>query len=219
MENQWRSIEEYKNGMNREEERVTERKHKNAVIDVLDSKVVDASGSRRDFLKLFGFSVASAAVLSSCEKPVQKAIPYLIKPEEIIPGQANYYASTFFDGTEYCSVLVKVRDGRPIKIEGNHQSPVSRGGTSARVQASVLNLYDDARIKEPVFSGNVISWEDVDRWLINKLEEGGLTVLVTPTNISTSTSEVLRNFFEVYPNSKWIQYDEVSASGIRDAHL
>ena len=218
MENQWRSIEEYKNGMNREEERVTERKHKNAVIDVLDSKVVDASGSRRDFLKLFGFSVASAAVLSSCEKPVQKAIPYLIKPEEIIPGQANYYASTFFDGTEYCSVLVKVRDGRPIKIEGNHQSPVSRGGTSARVQASVLNLYDDARIKEPVLSGNVISWDDVDRWVINKLSEGGRTVLLTPTVISPSTREVIRQLLEAYPNSQWIQYDEISASGIREAH-
>ncbi len=127
-----------------------EEKHKNAVLDVLDSKVVDAPASRRDFLKLFGFSVATAAVVSSCEKPVQKAIPYLIKPEEITPGKASYYASTFFDGTEYCSVVVKVRDGRPIKIEGNHQSPVSRGGTSARVQASVLNLYDDARYKEPV---------------------------------------------------------------------
>lgn len=219
MEKQWRSIEEYKNGKNREEERVTETKHKNAVLDVLDSKAVDASGSRRDFLKLFGFSVASAAVVSSCEKPVQKAIPYLIKPEEIIPGKANYYASTFFDGTEYCSVLVKVRDGRPIKIEGNPQSPVSRGGTSARVQASVLNLYDDARIKEPVLSGNVISWDDVDRWVINKLGEGGRTVLVTPTNISPSTSEVLRKFLQVYPNTKWIQYDEVSASGIRDAHF
>ncbi|TFH28379.1 MAG: 4Fe-4S dicluster domain-containing protein [Bacteroidia bacterium] len=219
MEKQWRSIEEYKYGRNREEERGTEALHKNALLDVLDSKVVDASGSRRDFLKLFGFSVASAAVVSSCEKPVQKAIPYLIKPEEIIPGKANYYASTFFDGTEYCSVLVKVRDGRPIKIEGNHQSPVSRGGTSARVQASVLNLYDDARLKEPVLSGNVISWEDVDRWVINKLGEGGHTVLVTPTNISPSTSEVLRNFIQVYPNTQWIQYDEVSASGIRDAHF
>ena len=219
MEKQWRSIEEYKNGKNREEEHISEAKHKNAVLDVLDSKVVDASGSRRDFLKLFGFSVASAAVVSSCEKPVQKAIPYLIKPEEIIPGKANYYASTFFDGTEYSSVLVKVRDGRPIKIEGNHQSPVSRGGTSARVQASVLNLYDDARLKEPVLSGNVISWDDVDRWVINKLDEGGLTVLVTPTNISPSTSEVLRNFMQVYPNTQWIQYDEVSASGIRDAHF
>ena len=72
----------------------------------------------------------------------------------------------FLTGPNTAVYLVKVRDGRPIKIEGNHQSPVSRGGTSARVQASVLNLYDDARLKEPVLSGNVISWEDVDRWVI-----------------------------------------------------
>ena len=77
MEKQWRSIEEYKNGRIREEERGTESKHQNAVLDVLDSKVVEASGSRRDFLKLFGFSVASAAVVSSCEKPVQRAMMWV----------------------------------------------------------------------------------------------------------------------------------------------
>ena len=163
MEKQWRSIEEYQKGIDSSQEIRTEEKHKNAVLNVLDSSVVDAPASRRDFLKLFGFSVATAAVVSSCEKPVQKAIPYLIKPEEITPGKASYYASTFFDGTEYCSVVVKVRDGRPIKIEGNHQSPVSRGGTSARVQASVLNLYDDARYKEPAVEGKTISWEEVDQ--------------------------------------------------------
>jgi molybdopterin-containing oxidoreductase family iron-sulfur binding subunit len=124
MEKQWRSIKEFKQGPAPEQE----------------DRPGKTGGSRREFLKLFGFSVASAAVLSSCEKPVHKAIPYLIKPEELIPGKAGYYASTFFDGTEYCSVVVKVRDGRPIKIEGNLKSPVSRGGTSARVQASVLNL-------------------------------------------------------------------------------
>ncbi len=203
MEKQWRSIEEFEQGITREKE----------------SSIGKTSGSRRDFLKLFGFSVASAAVVSSCEKPVQKAIPYLIKPEEIIPGKANYYASTFFDGTEYCSVLVKVRDGRPIKIEGNQQSPVSRGGTSARVQASVLNLYDDARYKEPVLSGNTISWDEVDRWVISKLEEGGRTVIISPTVIGPSSKEVFRIFTEKHPDVSWIQYDEVSASGIREAHM
>jgi molybdopterin-containing oxidoreductase family iron-sulfur binding subunit len=218
MEKQWRSIEEYKHGKNREEESGTESRHKNAVLDVLDSKVVDASGSRRDFLKLFGFSVASAAVVSSCEKPVQKAIPYLIKPEEVIPGKANYYASTFFDGTEYCSVLVKVRDGRPIKIEGNPQSPVSRGGTSARVQASVLNLYDDARYKEPEVDGKTTDWETLDKMVQERLGEGGRNVLLTPTVISPTTREVIRIFQGAFPNTQWIQYDEISASGIREAH-
>lgn len=219
MEKHWRSIEEYTSGPVREKESLREKKHKNEVLDLLDSKVVEAPASRRDFLKLFGFSVATAAVVSSCEKPVQKAIPYLIRPEEITPGKANYYASTFFDGTEYCSVVVKARDGRPIKIEGNHLSPVSRGGTSARVQASVLNLYDDARYKEPELSGNKISWDEVDSWVKSRLREEGSTVLLTPSIISPSTREVLRKFLLAHPNARWIQYDEVSASGIREAHL
>lgn len=218
MEKQWRSIEEYNNGRDLGEEKRNESRHKNAVLDVLDSRAVDAPSSRRDFLKLFGFSVASAAVVSSCEKPVQKAIPYLIKPEEVTPGKASYYASTFFDGTEYCSVLVKVRDGRPIKIEGNHDSPVSRGGTSARVQASVLNLYDDARYKEPAIDGKPVTWEELDRVVTGRLSEEGRTVLLTPTVISPTTREVIRQFRNANSNSSWIQYDEVSASGIREAH-
>jgi len=218
MEKQWRSIEEYNKGRDLDEERREEAVHKNAVLDLLDSRVVDVPASRRDFLKLFGFSFATAAVVSSCEKPVQKAIPYLIKPEEVTPGKASYYASTFFDGTEYCSVVVKVRDGRPIKIEGNHGSPVSRGGTSARVQASVLNLYDDARYKEPIVDGKVSTWEEVDNLVRKRLEEGGKTVLLTPTVISPSTREVIGEFIRVNRNTTWVQYDEVSASGIREAH-
>lgn len=203
MEKQWRSIEEFKQGHIQEQE---DTRGKNGA-------------SRRDFLKLFGFSVASAAVLSSCEKPVQRAIPYLIKPEETIPGKASYYASSFYDGTEYCSVLVKVRDGRPIKIEGNQQSPVSRGGTSARVQASVLNLYDEARYREPRLNGKQTSWDEVDTLVTSKLKEGGNTVFLTPTIISPSTREVMRKFLQSFPTVKWIQYDEVSVSGIRQAHL
>ncbi len=151
--------------------------------------------------------------------PYRKPYPYLIKPEEVTPGKASYYASTFFDGTEYGSVLVKVRDGRPIKIEGNHQSPVSRGGTSARIQASVLNLYDDARYKEPTIKGKEVGWEELDNVVWDRLAKGGRTVLLTPTVISPSTAEVIRKFLQAYPNSEWIQYDEVSASGIREAHM
>jgi hypothetical protein len=62
----------------------------------VDQPVETSPSNRRDFLKLFGFAIASAAVVSSCEQPVRKAIPYLIKPDSITPGKANYYASTFF---------------------------------------------------------------------------------------------------------------------------
>jgi molybdopterin-containing oxidoreductase family iron-sulfur binding subunit len=128
-----------------------------------------ASGSsRRDFLKTIGFRVAAATVVASCKRPVDKAIPYLVKPEEVTPGMANYYASSYFEGNEYCSILVKVRDGRPIKIEGNNLSTISKQGTSPRVQASVLNLYDDARFKTPQKRGEATTWTEVDSYISKK---------------------------------------------------
>ena len=95
--------------------------------DFLSNDISDSSTSRRDFLKFLGFSTA-AATLASCETPIVKSIPYLVKPDEIIPGVANYYASSIYDGRDYASILVKTREGRPIKIENNKTC------TNARVQ-------------------------------------------------------------------------------------
>ncbi len=181
-----------------------------------------AGPSRRDFLKTFGFTVTGAALLASCSKPVNKAIPFLIKPEEVTPGMANYYASSYFEGNEYCSVLVKVRDGRPIKIEGNDLSPVSQQGTSARVQASILNLYDDARLKTPLKRGEATKWDEVDDYITNKLgqlkRENKKLVLLTSTVISPSTRAVISRFLTENPNAQWLQYDAVSATGILKAN-
>src|SRR4051812_269417 len=92
------------------------------IDQILDEEEKKSEGtSRRDFLKVMGFSTAAVA-LAACETPVNKAIPYVIKPEEVTPGVANFYASTFYDGHDYLSVLVKTREGRPIKIEGNDMS-------------------------------------------------------------------------------------------------
>lgn len=178
--------------------------------------------SRRDFLKAFGFTIASAAVASSCEQPVRKAIPFLIQPESIIPGKASYYASTFYDGIEYSSVLVKVRDGRPIKIEGNSLSSVTKGGTNARTQASVLNLYDNARYKAPLKDGSETSWEQVDAEVIGKLKEinnrNGKIVLLSSTVISPSTTAAIEEFAQVFPVVQHVEYDVISASGILEAN-
>jgi molybdopterin-containing oxidoreductase family iron-sulfur binding subunit len=115
----------------------------------LSGKLLDASTPRRDFLKYMGFSTAAVMLAASCEMPVRKVIPYAIKPEDIIPGVPNFYASTFVDNGDYCAIVIKTRDGRPIKVEGNSKSSITGGGTSARVQASVLNLYDTARLRQP----------------------------------------------------------------------
>lgn len=212
----WRSIEEFKDPV---EFKKTEIKLER---DANRAGMKMQSSSRRDFLKTMGFSLGAAVVVASCKKPINKAIPYLIKPEEVTPGMANYYASTYFDSNEYCSILVKVRDGRPIKIEGNNLSSISQQGTSARVQASVLNLYDDARFKTPLKRGNTVSWEEADTYIIKKIdqlkEENKKLVLLSQTIISPSTKKIIEQFLAVNPNAQWIQYDAVSASGILKAN-
>src|SRR5437870_5712042 len=101
-------------------------------LDEMFNNKVSSSTDRRDFLKFLGFGLAAASI-AACEAPVKKTIPYLVKPEEIVPGVANWYASTFFDGHDYASVLVKTREGRPIKVEGNKSSGITGNGVSARV--------------------------------------------------------------------------------------
>jgi Fe-S-cluster-containing dehydrogenase component len=178
--------------------------------------------SRRDFLKMLGFSVGYAALANSCEMPVRKAIPYLNQPEEISPGIANYYASTFFDGHDYCSIVVKSREGRPIKIEGNTLSKLTRGGTNARVQASVLGLYDQARLKEPLKDSQAESWQVIDAEVMDKLKaikgSGGKIVILSPTVISPSTRKAIGEFKTVYQATEWITYDTVSSAAMLDAN-
>src|SRR5579862_7317412 len=89
-------------------------------LDGLDGKgMLDAKHPRRDFLKYLGFSTAAAALAASCETPVRHVVPYLNKPENMVPGVADYYATTYTNGGDIISLVAKVRDGRPIKLEGN----------------------------------------------------------------------------------------------------
>jgi len=115
----------------------------------LAEKTLERDGNRRDFLKLMGFSLGAATMAAGCDIPVKRAMPYVTKPDEIVPGVATYYASAIAQGGDFCPVIVKTREGRPIKIEGNPNSTMTGGGTSARAQASVLSLYDVNRYKKP----------------------------------------------------------------------
>lgn len=180
------------------------------------------STGRRDFLKFLGFSVTAATVAASCEMPIRKSIPYVVKPDEIIPGVPNYYASTYFDGNDFVNVLVKTREGRPIKIEGNTLSPVTLGGTTAGAQASVLSLYDNLRPKGPIANGNKTTWNEADKNITSKLEsiqaKGGQIRLVSSSVISPSLNFAVKEFVAKYPNAKHVSYDAVSYSGILEAN-
>ena len=216
MKTYWRSLEELANPKELRREEVREDAKQKSMLMKGDDLL--SGSSRRDFLKTFGFSVAAATIIAGCKRPINKAIPYLVKPMEIDPGTADYYASSYYDANEYGSIIVKVRDGRPIKIEGNPLSSVTQGGTSARIQASILNLYDDARFKNPSKEGNEISWENADQEIMFQLarlkREKGKVVLLSSTIISPSTREIIKRFIENQTNTEWIQYDPVSVSGL-----
>lgn len=177
--------------------------------------------SRRDFLKMMGFGM-SAVALAACEAPIRKAIPYVNKPLDIDPSVPNYYASTYTNGGDYCSIVVKVREGRPIKIDGNSLSNVTKGGTSAQVEASVLSLYDNARLRGPKAAQNKTTWEDLDKQVIDKLTNlsvgGGKIVIVSNTILSPSTKAALEIFKAKYTSTQHVVYDQVSSYGIWKAN-
>jgi MoCo/4Fe-4S cofactor protein with predicted Tat translocation signal len=222
MKKYWKSIEETKPGYTPEPAEIYEKKEKGAILDLLEDKVTEAKASRRDFLKLCGYSFTLASLASSCERPIEKAIPYLIKPEVSTPGKASYYASSFYDGDDFSSIVVKVRDGRPIKIEGNKLCPIGGMGTTARVQASILGLYDQASFREPFVEGQSASWDTADAIVTEKLAEvanrKGRIVLLTPTIISPSQTDAIQQFLQKHQACEWIQYDSVSYCGILEAN-
>ncbi|MES1220554.1 MAG: TAT-variant-translocated molybdopterin oxidoreductase, partial [Bacteroidota bacterium] len=191
-----------------------------------DKRLIDAKAPRRDFLKYLGFSTAAATLAASCKIPVRKAIPYANKPENLIPGVAQYYATTYVQDGDVIPVVAKVRDGRPIKIEGNDLCKFTKGGTSARVQASVLDLYDTFRLRFPQQKTKEGKWEEVptfeqfDKLLGDAMTglSGAPVVLLTDTIVSATSKQVIAEFLAKHPGSKHIQYDGVSYSGLLQAN-
>lgn len=176
-----------------------------------DTKTLETSKtSRRDFLKYLGFSTAAATV-AACEGPIVKSVPYVVQPDRIVPGVANYYATTIADGYDFRSVLVKTREARPIKIENNKEAKVL-GGANARVQASVLSLYDTYRAQAPSYLGSPITWEELDADIIEALEEveDKKTVLLTQSFASPSTKAIIKEFGDIYYNVEHVVYDAIS---------
>ena len=184
-----------------------------------DKELPDSETSRRDFLKYVGFSTAAVS-LAACEGPVNKSIPYVFQPEQIIPGISNYYATTLFDGFDMTSVLVKTREGRPIKIENNNDAPVFNC-SNARTNASVLSLYDSLRLKNPKFNGEDISWDllinRAKKQLIDLKNNNEKLALVTSSYPSPTTKKIINDFIDVYPNVSHYYYDAISQSAALNA--
>jgi molybdopterin-containing oxidoreductase family iron-sulfur binding subunit len=178
-----------------------------------------SSTTRRDFLKYVGFTTA-AATLAACEGPVHKSIPYVLQPEQIIPGVADYYATSMFDGFDFANLLVKTREGRPIKIE-NNSIVGAKFTANARVHASVLSLYDSMRLKRTKIFQKEATWQEANLKIKAGLAEAkakkGQVVLLTNTLASPSTEKLIAEFISQNPTAKHIVYDSVSESAALDA--
>ncbi|MTG96852.1 MULTISPECIES: TAT-variant-translocated molybdopterin oxidoreductase [Myroides] len=219
----WKSVEELN-----ENSSIVETLRDNEFVEEIPTdeflgdkdKLSSSSTTRRDFLKYVGFSTA-AATLAACEGPVVKSIPYVVQPDEIVPGVADYYATTVADGFDFVNVLVKTREGRPIKIDNNKLAG-AYSGANARVNASVLTMYDSLRLKQPKVSGKDTTWDDVDVKVKASLEDakskGGNIVLLTNTMASPSTDKLIGEFVAAYPTAKHVVYDAVSSSSALDAY-
>ncbi|GAA3765325.1 TAT-variant-translocated molybdopterin oxidoreductase [Flavobacterium ginsengiterrae] len=217
----WKSVEELENSS------IVEALRNNEFVEEIPTEeflgnadaLASSGTSRRDFLKYVGFSTA-AVTLAACEGPVHKSIPYVLQPEQIIPGVADYYATTVFDGFDFANLLVKTREGRPIKIENNTIAG-AKFSANARIHASILGLYDSMRLKEPKLDGKNSSWSAVDLKIKSSLADakakGGQVVLLTNTLASPTTEKLIAEFIAKNPNAKHVVYDAVSSSDALDA--
>jgi Fe-S-cluster-containing dehydrogenase component/anaerobic selenocysteine-containing dehydrogenase len=180
--------------------------------------------ARRDFLTIMGASMALGTV-ACVRRPVHKIIPYVVKPEEVTPGVANFYASTNpHTGT---GVVVRVREGRPVKLEGNELHPLSNGKLMAAEQAELLGLYDPERLKAPVSrvrgagSPSKMDWAKFDAAVVEKLKKvaasGGAVRVLTDEVKSDTTRKLINEFLAQFGNGAHVEFEPLAMDDVAQA--
>lgn len=178
----------------------------------------DNRWSRRNFLTLMGASLALAG-LAGCRRPEEKIVPYVKAPEEVLPGIPLHYATTMPNGSSPIGLLVESHEGRPTKIEGNSKHPSSLGGTTAQMQASILDLYDPDRSQFVQNSGTQSSWAEFTAFWRERFVEfqdtggEGLAVLSEPFS-SPTMARLKRRFEKQFPRARWVAWEPVSDENI-----
>ena len=208
--NYWQSFEELYNDPNFIN--VHKDEFQEGVSDNIDTSGM-SSISRRKFLALLGASAALAGTACSDYRDKGEIIPYNRKPEEITLGKPNYYASTCTSCQNACGILIKTREGRPIKIDGNPDHPVSKGKICAQGQASIMNLYDPDRLKNPKKKLDRrfvdYNWKNAnDEIAFDLMNVGNKEIsIITHKIVSPSTKKVLDDFVVKYPTAKIYSYE------------
>ncbi len=177
---------------------------------------------RRGFFALMGLS--TAALSAACSRsPVGKIVPYLQNPEEVTPGVAAYYASSCGGCSAGCGILLKTRDGRPIKVEGNERHPLTGGGTCAVGQASVLSLYDAGRARGPSSGGGYLPWATLDQEIavaLGRIKAAGKAIrVIAPPDLGPTASAALEKFLAAFPGARRVNHEPPAQEAIASAHL
>ena len=191
--------------------------------EIFNEESIELKANRRDFLKYFGFSVTAVALAACYKTKIRNAIPYLVEPEASVSGVANYFRSTCGACSSSCGIEVKVREGRPIKVDGSIDSPISQGGTCSVGQASILSLYDNERLANPLFDGlEQKDWAFIDAAVsikLNALKSSNAKIVLLSGSIhSPSTLKSIEKFASAFPSLEHVSYDAISYSGILDAN-
>ena len=216
----WKSINDYNNDPD-----MLQLKHDeflNGVTDKFDSEKLSGM-SRRKFLAVLSASAALTATACTDYHDKGEIIPYNKRPEEVFPGVANYYASTCNGCNQACGILIKTREGKPIKIDGNPDHPINKGKICAKGQASILNLYDPERLRAPLSFRKEISWNRADEEVItalnNAVTNGKEIAIVVESIVSPTTKKVLDDFVAKYPTTKIFSHSLVNDEQRKKAWL
>jgi molybdopterin-containing oxidoreductase family iron-sulfur binding subunit len=178
--------------------------------------------SRRDFFRFSSLGFAAGLALGCKSKVVEKALPYLNAQEGLTPGVAQWYATVCGGCSAGCGVLARSRDGRPVKLEGNPDHPLNRGGLCAIGQVQTRGLYDEARLRGPRLEGREVDWARLDADLVGRFaalrSSGGAVRILAPTLTSPTLKAAVTGFLETFKDGHLVQADALSCAALAAAH-
>ncbi|HEX5133549.1 MAG TPA: 4Fe-4S dicluster domain-containing protein [Candidatus Krumholzibacteria bacterium] len=179
---------------------------------------------RRDFLRWVGVA-SGASVLAGCDlnRKSEKLIPYLVPPDDgTIPGEATFLATSCTECPANCGVTARVRDARPVKLEGLAGHPVNDGALCIRGQASLNRLYNVERIRGPQMkdaSGKLAptTWDNALPRVASAIKSGGDHALLSGRT-SGSLAALMEDFSSRTGVRRLPEFEVFSYAAVREAN-
>ena len=184
--------------------------------------------TRRDFFKAVGAGGAAATLVGCGTEPPEKLIPYLIPAEEIVPGIPVSYATVCQECPAGCGMVIKTREGRAVKAEGNPSHPINQGALCARGQASLQGLYNPDRLREPLVRNSdgklaAVSWDDAEGIVTKHLStlraegKGGRVAFISSL-VGGSLRQLMQRWMGAFGSHRTYMFEAFGYDGLKSAH-